>query len=181
MILLTACTASGPLVTESLDPETAVTITRQSEPFIFFRKISGFSDDDTEFAYAGAFRVNRMGSHSYYLWVSAWGPIQGDDNPNPLSSADSITLSVDTDVMELPLHGRSPASIGASTPPYPRQARGAADAYFVVSPEQLGRLAESMELRIEAGASADTGYAPWNNHARSRESLQAFLDLVRLR
>src|SRR5262249_33832962 len=57
-------------VSETLDPDTAVTVTTLSRPIELFSENNRTKQTDDPFAYIAPFETNRMGARDLFLWVS---------------------------------------------------------------------------------------------------------------
>ena len=174
VLALCTCASSGKLVIDSLDPDTAVTLTRSGVPLILYRDNSGYAAHARDFVYLGPLRVNRMGDYRYYLWLGIWSAIGDTDISAQRDGFDSVVLFADGEPLRLDLAGWTPSAIGASESPYPKPVASAADAYYQVTLDQIRLLSEARDIRLSAG-SPPGSYEPWDNQSRAMAALQAFV------
>ena len=174
VLLICACGSSGKLVIDSLDPETAVTLTRSGVPLILYRDNSGYAAHARDFVYVGPLRVNRMGDYRYYLWLGIWSAIGGMDPTAQRDGFESVVLFADGEPLRLDIEGWTPSVIGASESPYPKPVATAADAYYRVTLDQIRLISEARDIRLSAG-SPPGSYEPWDDQSHAMSALQAFV------
>ena len=172
---LSGCGAAPTARRESIDPETAVTLTTASTPLIFYRDNSAAAAYARDFVYVGPVGVNNMGRYRYFLWFGIWSA-----NPGSLPGAqrdgfDSIILFADGEPMQLELAGWTPAAIGASRNPYLKPVASAADAYYEVTIDQIRLMAGASNLRLLTSGSQAAGFEPWNSQSAAYLALNRFL------
>lgn len=175
-LLLGACSSSTPLVEETLDSETGVTVLRVMPPVIFFRDSSYRAANARDFVYLGPIEVNRMGRFEYFLWLGIWSTL--DDiyaEPNR-DGFESITLFADGEPMTLDATGWTLDAIGVGDPVYVAPVSSAADVYYRVTMDQIRLLAEARDIEILTSSARARRYFPWDDHSSSRVGLRAFVD-----
>jgi hypothetical protein len=173
-LVLCSCASGGQPVIDSLDPETAVTVTRTGVPLVLYRDNSGSAAHARDFIYVGPLRVNRMGDHRYYLWLGIWSAIGDQDISAQRDGFDSVVLFADGEPLRLDLEGWTPSAIGASEPPYPKPVASSADAYYRVTLDQIRLISEAQDLRLSAG-SPSASFEPWDDQSRAMAAFRAFV------
>jgi hypothetical protein len=91
---LAACATTAPEVrlSERLDERTGITVTTLDRPLEFFSTQLEYGLDAASFADLGLAETNRMGTRSYFLWLSVlWGRM----DPNRLESPILASITVD--------------------------------------------------------------------------------------
>ena len=91
-INLAACGAQGPLVSDSLDPQTGVTVTRTTAALVLFRDNSGAAAHARDYLYLAPLEVNRMGEFRYYIWLAAWSTIADTDSAELRDALEAIKV-----------------------------------------------------------------------------------------
>jgi hypothetical protein len=124
--LAVACGSSTPLLEESLDYGTGVTLTRSTAPVVLYRDNSGHAAYARDFVYVGPIEVNRMGSYNYYLWLGIWSTLDDSSRWTKRDGFESITLYADGEPLQLEVAGWSVESIGASRPVFTKPVASAA-------------------------------------------------------
>lgn len=175
--LLTACGSSGPLVEQNLDPLTGVTVLSSTAPIVLYADNSAYAAHARDFVYLGPVEVNRMGSHSYYLWLGIWSTIRQEERLSAQRDGfESVTLFVDGQPLPLELAGWTLDSIGVTEPVYVKPVASAADAYYRVTIDQIRLIAEASDIQIRAGATKPRTYSLWDKQGSANASMRAFLE-----
>lgn len=179
LALLAACAHQPPgEVIERLDENTGVTLTRMDDALEFYSAEPGAGPEASNFAFLGAFEINRQGERRLYLWVSTM--TAGSDPALAQQLAGGpfrIRVTADDAVFE-PAHvGTSHEPLGLSASPYRSRADWARDGYFDVSLEQLEamRAAGTLALTIEDEAGQAVRFELWRSE---RFGLSRFVDRV---
>lgn len=175
-LLLGACSSSTPLVEETLDSETGVTVLRVMPPVIFFRDISYRAANARDFVYLGPIEVNRMGRFEYFLWLGVWSTLDDFYAEPSRDGFESITLLADGEPMTLEATGWTLEAIGVGDPVYVAPVGSAADVYYRVTMDQIRLLAESRDIEIMTSSARVRRYFPWDGYSSSRAGMRAFIE-----
>ena len=174
--LLTACSSPGSLVVDRLDPLTGVTVTSATQPLVLYRDNSGHAAYARDYVYVGPIEVNRMGTHSYYLWFGIWSTMRDDDGRSQQRDGfESVAIYADGEPLALELAGWTLDAIGVSQPVYLKPVAGAADAYYRVTADQIRLIATAREIVLRTSLVRPTTYALWDEQALPNDSLRAFV------
>lgn len=176
---LPGCAATDTTPIESLDPLTSATITRATQPVLFYRDVPSQAAYGRNFVQLGPVAVNQQGQIRYFLWLGAWDNLLQDLGETPrIAELETITIMADGVPFELRLAGLLPGNIGASQPPYLKEVASAIDAYFQVTEDQIRLLAEANEVRLFTASGNSREYQLWTAPAQAKNSLQGFLRQV---
>lgn len=175
-LLLAACSSTTPLVEETLDSTTGVTVLRATPPVIFFRDTSYRAANARDFVYLGPIEVNRMGRFDYFIWLGIWSTLDDIYAESNRDGFESITLFADGEPMMLDATGWTLDAIGVSDPIYVAPVAAAADVYYRVTMDQIRLLAEARDIEIVTTSARVRRYLPWDESASSRAGLRAFVD-----
>lgn len=173
--LLTACGGSKPLVQDSLDLKTGVTVTRATDSVIFFRNRSAYAANDREYIYLGPIEINKMGQRSYYLWLGIWNQSEDVKMAPTQNDFESVVILADREPLDLQVMGWNPAKIGMSEPVYVKPVESAIDAYYGVTIDQIRVIAEARDLEIRTGPSEREHFQPWESSEAATDGLRAFV------
>ena len=176
---LIACSSTGSLTTQKLDPLTAVTITYTKSPLVFYHDQSGRAAHARDYIHMAPLEVNRGGTYRYFIWLGIWNTLQDNQTGGPRDGFESIVVMADGEPKVLELSGWTAASVGASEPIYLKPVASSSDAYYEVTADYLRLLAESTDVRIRSSGSRGASYEPWNNQERGLTSLREFMRDVR--
>lgn len=176
LVLLAGCSTSNPLISNKLDPVTAVTITFSDAPLVFYRDESGRAAFARNYIHLGPLEVNRSGSFRYYLWLGIWNTMQDAKSNVPRDGFNSIVVFADGEPLPLEVSGWTAEAIGASEPVYLKPVATSADAYYEVTIDHLRLIAEAKDLRVQSTGAPRKSYEPWDNQATAKASLAEFLD-----
>jgi hypothetical protein len=179
LVLIISCSSSGSLITQKLDPMTAVTITYVKSPLIFYHDQSGRAAHARDYVHMAPLEVNRGGTFRYFMWLGIWNTLQDRQTGGPRDGFESIVVLADGEPRVLDLSGWTAASVGASEPIYLKPVASSSDAYYEVTADYIRLLAESQDIRIRTTGPRGTSYEPWDSQARALTSLQEFLVGVR--
>lgn len=172
---LAACAASTPVIQETLDPGTGVTVLRSTAPMIFFRDNSGQAAHARDYIYVGPIEVNRMGARSHYLWLGIWSTIRDDERQlDNRAGFDNVILFVDGEPFPLELAGWTLDSIGVTEPVYVKPVASAADAYYEVTLDQIRLLAAAQRIELRVGSVRPMHYELWDQQGPARDALVEF-------
>jgi hypothetical protein len=142
-ILLVACatTPSQPVI-ESLDPDTATTLTALKKPVeLVAERLQATRGDP--FAFLAPFETDRMGNRLQYLWVAA---------PGVENAKIELRLLCDGQPLELSPADDNLTQLGLSHAPYERPAPWSVQWYFQLSPDTLRCLADARGVTLETHA-----------------------------
>jgi hypothetical protein len=172
---LTACSSTEPMVIESLDPGTGVTVLRTTAPLILYSDNSAYAAHARDFVYLGPIEVNTMGMRSHFLWLGIWSTIRDDERLlSDRSGFESVVLFVDGEPLPLELAGWTLDAIGISRPVYVKPVASAADAYYYVTLDQLRLLAAAQRIDLRVGAARPRTYELWDQQEPARTALREF-------
>jgi hypothetical protein len=172
---LAACSASTPVIQETLDPGSGVTVLRSTAPMIFFRDNSSYAAHARDYIYVGPIEVNRMGARSHYLWLGIWSTIRDDGRlADYRVGFDNVILFVDGEPFPLELAGWTLDSIGVTEPVYVKPVASAADAYYHVTLDQLRLLAVAQRIELRVGTARPRHYELWDQQGPARDALVEF-------
>jgi hypothetical protein len=172
---LAACSASTPVIQETLDPGSGVTVLRSTAPMIFFRDNSSYAAHARDYIYVGPIEVNRMGARSHYLWLGIWSTIRDDGRlADYRVGFDNVILFVDGEPFPLELAGWTLDSIGVTEPVYVKPVASAADAYYHVTLDQLRLLAVAQRIELRVGTARPMHYELWDQQGPARDALVEF-------
>jgi len=178
LLILTAsgCSSNTGLVAGKMDPRTSVTITYIQSPMIFYRDVSGRAAYARDFVYVAPIEINRSGTYHYYLWLGIWNTMEDARPDLARDGFESLVVFVDGEPLPLEIAGWTPQSIGASEPVYLKPVASAADAYYEVTVNQLNRIAEATDIRLQSTEPKRGSYEPWDDQKAARSGLIKFLD-----
>jgi hypothetical protein len=172
---ITACAGSTPVIQESLDSGSGVTVLRSTAPMIFFHDNSGYAAHARDYIYAGPIEVNRMGVRSHYLWLGIWSTMRDDGRlSDDRAGFDDVILFVDGEPFPLELAGWTLDSIGVTEPVYVKPVASAADAYYHVTLDQLRLLAVAQRIELRVGTARPMHYQLWDQQGPARDALVEF-------
>lgn len=172
------CGSTGPVIQNTLDPVTGITITHADVPMLFYRDSSARAAYARDFVNLGPIMINRMGQYRYFLWLAAWGTIQNTGLAEAHNGFESIIVFADGEPLELASAGWTPQTVGASASVYIKPVTSAAEAYYEVTADQLRLIADATDVRLQSTGSPARAYEPWDSQTSARASLQAFLEYV---
>lgn len=173
---LFACSGTAPLVEETLDSGTGVTVMRANPPVILYRDTSYRAANARDFVYLGPIEVNRMGGFEYFLWLGVWSTVDDLDSAHDRDGFESVIIIADGEPMTLDARGWTLEAIGVSDPVYVAPVNSAADVYYPVTIDQIRLLAEARDIEILTTSGKPRRYFPWDDSAGSRAGLRAFVE-----
>jgi hypothetical protein len=173
---LGGCGATGGTLRETLDPVTSVTVTRSSEPVIFYQDHSSRAAYARDFVNLGPFVVNRMGSYRYYLWLGIWTTLPSQISGEQRDGFESVTLFADGEPLTLRLAGWTPDAFGGSQDVYVKPVASAADAYYDVTFDQIRLIAAATDLRLLTSGPYQASYELWNSQESALNAFREFAD-----
>lgn len=177
--LMAGC-ASAPSasIEDKFDAQTGLTLSRASQPLIFYKDSSARAAHARDFVYMGPLQVNRMGSYRYYLWLGIWSTLPISDAAEQRDGFESITLFADGEPLQLSIAGWSESAIGASEPAYVKPVASAADAYYEVTIDQIRLIAEASDLRLVTSAARPYSFELWDAQRSAFAGFQAFVEFA---
>ncbi|MBT8083034.1 MAG: DUF3578 domain-containing protein [Gammaproteobacteria bacterium] len=172
---IAACSSGGPLVSETLDAQTGVTVLRATAPMILYSDNSAYAAHARDFVYLGPIEVNTMGVRSHYLWLGIWSTIRDDERLSTNRDGfESVVLFTDGEPLPLELAGWTPDAIGVSEPAYVKPVASAADAYYRVTLDQVRLLATADRIDLHVGSAGPRTYELWDEQKAPRAALREF-------
>jgi hypothetical protein len=157
-LLASACQTGRDLwPVERLDPYSAVNTTIMAEPWIYGRDVPALAANARDYVNVGLVETNRAGQRAYWLGVVAWSTV--DRSALSVAAAPVkpavLRLNWSADSMELQPTPGGRKVIGASEPIFAGPQPVFEDAWYLLSPVQLARLAReppsSLSLSVEDG------------------------------
>lgn len=170
-----ACVSSPQLTNQYLDPETGVTVTASHMPVVLYRENPSLAAYARNYLELGPIEVNRMGSYEYYLWVGIWNTMETTEAPGQRDGFDAITIFADSEPLMLELAGWTPDAIGTSRPVYLKSVASAADAYYLVTVDQINLIARAHDLRVRTTGATPREYHLWDGQRAAYRSFETFL------
>ena len=179
-ILLAACGSSGQFIEQTLDPVTGVTVLRSTAPVILYSDNSAYAAHARDYVYLGPVEVNRMGAHSYYLWLGIWSTMRSEDRRSEQRDGfETVTLFVDGQPLLLELEGWTLDSIGVTEPVYVKPVASAADAYYRVTVDQIRLIADAQDIELHTGGPQLANYQPWRSNDAGSAAMRTFVARTR--
>jgi hypothetical protein len=174
LTMLAACTATLPQarLTERIDERTGITITTLDRPLEFFAPLPEQGIDAASFADLGLAEANRMGTRTYYLWISVlWG--RSDAKRPQVPQPTSITIDLGTTSLGFEITRRVDPPVG--TPLYSPPAQWSDEFVFPLTIDQVRAIAHAptFALAIATQAGAPRSFILWK---APTESLPMFAD-----
>jgi hypothetical protein len=177
LALLTAgCSNTSGNLHETLDPQTAITVTAADSPLIFYRDDSARAAHARDFVYVGPVMANNMGRYRYYLWFGIWSAIPQAPGAAERDGFESVTIFADGEPLQLELAGWTPSAIGASEGAYVKPVASAADAYYEVTIDQVRMIADARDLRLLTSGMAVSTFELWDRQEPAFDGLHRFLE-----
>ena len=174
-----ACGSSVPMLEESLDYGTGVTLTRSTAPVVLYHDNSGHAAYARDYVYLGPIEVNRMGSYSYYLWLGIWSTLDDASRWTARDGFESVVLYADGEPLQLEVAGWSADSIGASRPVFTKPVASAADAYYAVTVDQIRMIAEARDLVLQTTSPPTVQYHRWRDEDAGAVAMRQFVTHAR--
>jgi len=178
-MLMTACSTTGSGVRSWVDDKTAVTVTAQQRPMVFYRDDFQSGVNIYDFADLGAFEVNEAGKRQRYLCLLLWSTVARTSEYQSKIEADFSTLVIWADDQPLSFkrftQNREMVHLGDVA--FKRSASSGLEGYYEISLEQLAALAAAKTLRISPGnqAADEVPYHAWRD---DHGSLATFMNEV---
>lgn len=177
-LLASACqTTHDSWPVERLDPYSAVNTTIMAEPWVYGRDVPALAANARDYVNVGLVETNRAGQRAYWLGVVAWSTIDRSALSVPVAPVKPGTLQFSWPEGSLELQptpgGRE--AIGASEPIFTGPQPVFEDAWYLLSPAQLARLASEppSSVSLYTGDDSVLIYKPWQI---SRRALDQFLE-----
>jgi hypothetical protein len=152
---LAACatTASQASLSERLDERTGITVTTLDRPLEFFCPLPEKGLDAASFADVGLAELNRMGTRSYYLWISVlWGRTDPNRTDSPKLAAIALDLGDDSVAFDAGTRVEQPARVKLYTP----QAEWSEELTFALTVDQVRSISHAalpaLAISTESGA-----------------------------
>lgn len=171
LMLLSACATQRSVApTEYLDEQTAATITKVAEPWVFNREGAPVQLD---FVHLYALDVNRMGNHQIYLVVlKHWAaPDLPEDRAPQLE-----VQTTDASALSFEALSASARELGIGQPLDPMAPRGVKYWCYPITAEQLSLLSRSGDTRVTLIVDGTRAtYVVWRD---AQSAFSAFVDAV---
>lgn len=136
-------------IVSMLDEQTAVTISRVSEPLIMTANRPDLAANGRRYLHIGAAEVNTTGNFRYYLVVHDWATFARDNRAEP----GALTLLIDGEPEVLQPLARGRRSAGVSEVVFKSPVRDALEVWYPVAGSALERLIAARQLTAEMGSS----------------------------
>jgi len=174
-----ALDARAEALVQFLDKTTAVTVTRMTDPMVFFREQAGLAANVRDYVHVGPVEVNSMGERQYYLWMGVWSTIdRGAAGQDPLRDTyRKVVITANDRPMEFEIYSEDPDALGTSESLYPRPGPGARNVFSRVTVEELRTMHEADYLYVSLGDSdSETDlYRVWKYDAESLANFIAYV------
>ena len=177
-VLLCGCTSSGPVIRDTLDPVTSITITHANMPIVFYRNNYLRAASYHDFLSMEPLQTNLMGRYGYFLWLAIWNTTLNEHLADEQYGFSSMTLLVDGEALVLDAAGSMPDVIGASRSVYGKPFATSAQIYYEVTLDQLRVIADAADIRIQSTGSELHEYVLWDSPESAHDRLQAFMDYL---
>ena len=177
--LIAACGSSAPLLEESLDYGTGVTLTRSTAPVVLYHDNSGRAAYARDFVYLGPIEVNRQGSYTYFLWLGIWSTLDDASRWTQRDGFENIVVYADGEPLQLEVAGWSAETIGASRPVFVKPVASAADAYYAVTVDQIRMIAEARDLVLQTSSPPVKQYRRWREEDAGAVAMRQFVTHAR--
>ena len=178
-LLASACSTTRSGVRSWVDEKTAVTVTAQQRPMVFYRDDIQSGVNIYDFADLGAFEVNQSGRRTQYLCLVLWSTVTRSDEHQSKVEDEFSTLVVwaDDQPMTFKRFSQSRDMVHLGDQAFKRSAANARESYYEVSLAQLATLAAAKTLRIAPSTQVE-GEAPYHAWRDDHASLVAFMNEV---
>jgi hypothetical protein len=154
---------------EYLDVATGITLMGLHEPAIFHHDDRRLAANVRDYLYVGPVEMNRMGKHSWYLWLGEWSTIDRVPSGQAAATADKdldeVVVLLDGVPMELPDRLEAGDKSRIIQHPYDLPVASMRTAYMRVSRDQLNKIAAAKSIAIRVGdAGAVRSYKLWSGN-----------------
>jgi hypothetical protein len=144
--MLAACaTVPEARLNERLDEATGVTVTTLDRPLEFFAPQPEYGIDAASFVNLGLAEADRMGTRTYYLWVSVlWGRVEPKGVASP--ELESITIESESAALTFDMTRRvaSPSRTALYAPP----ANWSIERVFLLTVSEVRAIAHAQTLAL---------------------------------
>ncbi len=178
VLILSACAADPPTVSEKLDWQTGVTVSYVTTPLVLYRETPAQAAYAKDYAHVGPIQVNRSGTYQYFLWVGSWATMQRTDILEHRDGFESIVIFADGEPLVLELSGWTPDAIGTSESTYLKPVASSTDAYYQVTVDQIRLISEARDIRLRTSGSYPKEFELWDEQTSARNDLAEFLNSV---
>ena len=175
LMAIAACGSSPTQTTEKMDPLTGVTVTRSTSPLVLYKENSARAAYARDFVYVGPLSVNRMGTYNNYLWLGIWSSLSTEQLADQRDGFESIVIFADGEPLRLELEGWTLASIGVSQPVYNKPTATSADAYYLVTMDQIRVIAQARDIQLRTGGPRAQAYEPWDKLPQGLSGMRDFV------
>lgn len=149
----TAATVPVPpptLVSEYLDPQTAMTVRLVAEPYIFGRDVPDLAANARDYVSLGAVELDNMGKHRYFLALVSWSTIDRARSGSALPALPArLAIGNGPSLREWAVTSHEPRQLGAGISVFDPPSGRFGDSWFEVKPADLRALAEHPPASIE--------------------------------
>lgn len=179
LAMLAACasTQSDGLSTR-LDEATGVTHTWVTEPLLFVRETPQFGAFSRSFVSVGLIESNRSGNLDYFLRASAWRTDQFSDYSADVSSLETLMIIADGTPVFLEVTGWAAEDVFAGSDIYVRPFAKSPEAFYRLTPLQIGMIAGSTSLELLSGSAGGDRYSIWGDERAAHRRLEQFYSLT---
>jgi hypothetical protein len=151
----TMTTARPPELSERLDERTGITVTTLDRPLEFFSPLPERGLDAASFADLGLAELNRMGTRSYYLWLSVlWGRTDPHRVDAPKVSSIALDIGGDSIVFDAARRVEPPSRLRLYAP----EADWSEELSFALSIDQARAISHAGSLALEVTTSSGAEY-----------------------
>lgn len=163
--------------TRYLDETTAVTVSAQRQPLVFYKEEPQLGAHARDYVSIGPIEINRTGARSYYVWLGAWSTIDRRFSAVEAARQREARYVLIADDREIALADctEDPAEIGTVAPVYEPPTRGAVVLYCGVAADVLRSVAGSAALLLRSDRPNERPFRLWEDE---RAALRAFIDQV---
>jgi len=178
-MLATACSTTGSGVRSWVDEKTAVTVTAQQRPMVFYRDDFQSGVNIYDFADLGAFEVNQAGKRKQYLCLLLWSTVARSDEFQSKVEEDFSNLVgwADDQPVAFKRYTQNRDMVHLGEQAFKRSTANAHESYYEISLAQLATLAAAKTLRI-APSNQAAGESPYHAWRDDHAGLVAFMNEV---
>lgn len=175
LALLGACASAQPQgLSTRLDEDTGVTHTWMSEPILFVRETPQFGAFSRSFVSVGLIESNRSGNLDYFLRAAAWRTDRFSDLSADVTSLETLILIADGTPVFLEVTGWAAADVFAGSDIYLRPFSNSPEAFYRLTPPQIGAIANSTSLELLSGTAGGDRFSLWGDEQEVHRRLEAF-------
>lgn len=151
---------------QHFDENTGTNISSLTQPLVFFRERPRLAANARDYVYLGPIKTSRSGEYSYLLWLGIWSTVDHLGRPSETvrDIFETVHIVTDGEPMELGIRAWSGKELGMENAVYSTPVDTAVDAFYVVTRDQIERLAHanSIQIYLHPDASRGTDYRLWH-------------------